>query len=142
MESKGGKLRLVYVGRRMTVKNKMGAFWMAEGDERLRGYTKPLCLASIGETWEFATNEDGSIDLKVEPVMIAGAHKHTLRFAAEEVAAEQAYRELLAERKHKNKETIFERNMRPLKAMAAGLNSYELTHFVHAVTVELYRRDR
>lgn len=141
-EQANKKIKMVYVGRRMATNNKPAQFWRAEGEEKLRGYSKPLCACMIGETWEFEVDEAGSVLLNKQPEMIAANHPETKKFEAEQVVADQAYRQLRAERAHKNRKTLFDQNMAPLKAMAATLNSYDLTHFVNAVTAELYRRGK
>lgn len=137
----------VYIGRRMTVKNKLAHFWMFDDEPKPAGYAKQLAPAQIGEAWKFTRNKD-------EHILVSGEHKpikltmHVTRgpqpidewiatdAAHEQIAAERRMNAKLAKRKGQ-----FEIALQPLKRLLDSLQYHdERAALINKIVSELWRR--
>ena len=139
------KVTAVYIGRRITTKDKLAYFWDFTGDVNPRGYKKQLAPAVIGESWEFTQNEKGDILINVDNCPVQLSH---LSIPKDKVAewealsqsscAHDAYRRMklkLAKRRSQ-----FDGLMQPLREMANTLSgNQERAAFIQRVVAELWQ---
>jgi hypothetical protein len=135
----------VYIGRRITIKNKLAYFWQFDGEDKPRGYKKRLAHAVVGERWEFYADDAGAIRLAGDKApkrldLIEDIEK-IKEWAATDEACHQMEVTRRTDRKLAARRTHFDGAIEPLKEMVAKLRSHEeRAAFIQRVQSELWRR--
>lgn len=139
----------VYIGRRITSKDKLGYFWHFEGDQKPVGYLKRnIALAEIGERWVFAFKGQTHTaelvhDMSVRPRKITSTvTPYELKeWVAKDAAHYQHDVDARALRKYKTRETEFDKALAPLVRLVDAVGGHEdRAALIAHITSQLWRR--
>jgi hypothetical protein len=135
----------VYIGRRMTVKNKLAFFWLFDGEDKPRGYKKRLAHSAIGERWQFQADDTGAIRLGGDKAPTQLNVIDDVQKINEWTATDEANQQLeiarRVDRKLAARKTHFDEALEPVKAMLKELRTHDdRAAFIQRVTSELWRR--
>jgi len=138
-------MKAIYVGRRVTTKQKFAYTWKFEGEDTERLYSKQLAPSVIGECWTFVADKEGRIILGGTSKPVRGEMhtdaKDITKWEAETVAGEARMAEFKSKKILESRQSQFDMAVRPLKMMLDSLHFHDdRAYFVQRVLAELWRR--
>lgn len=117
----------VYIGRRLTSKNKIAHFWIFnDTDGKPGGYIKQIAPASIGEHWSF-TFEGKSLYTRGEhgPKRTGDLERDRAPWVAEDQIAYQHDLDRKAEQKLKARRTEFDHALEHLRLLVLSVKGFD-----------------
>lgn len=140
------RIKRTYVGRRISVGQKLCHFWLDEGkkeEDGVRGHVKLDAPAKIGEIWEFTYGSPDAYYIRGEhaPVPRGWAPKaDILRWEAKDSAVYREYELIKAKKRLQARSSELEGRIAPLSEMVATIHSRaDAELFIDAVASELWK---
>ena len=146
MSDKGSTSTAIYVGRRITTKDKICFFWRWNDEKEIRGFDKQIAPASIGELWTFTHSGDGTkfyVAGDDEPKRTCEADesdKLTQQWIGEDQLARRQMQNKRARKKLAARKDAFERRIAPLREIVRNLPTHaDRSAFIEHVSKELWK---